>query len=105
MATTLTGLSPIVCALLAGLLIAETEYRVQVEVMTEPFKGLALGVFLITVGMSLDLPLIIPNWPRLLLATVGVLLLKALVTSGLPRLIRTPGGVWAGVALLMCSPS
>src|SRR3546814_3661272 len=47
MATTLAGLSPIVGALLAGLLIAETEYRAQVEVMTEPFKGLALGVFLI----------------------------------------------------------
>src|SRR3546814_895742 len=61
MATTLTGLSPIVGALLAGLLIAETEYRAQVEVMTEPFKGLALGVFLITVGMSLDLPFIISN--------------------------------------------
>src|SRR3546814_19581095 len=68
-----------------------SEYRAQVEVMTEPFKGLALGVFLITVGMSLDLPFIISNWPMLLLATVGVLLLKALVTSGLLRLIRTPG--------------
>ncbi|API58835.1 sodium:proton exchanger [Tardibacter chloracetimidivorans] len=105
MATTLAGLSPIVGALLAGLLIAETEYRAQVEVMTEPFKGLALGVFLITVGMSLDLPFIISNWPMLLLATVGVLLLKALVTSGLLRLIRTPGGVSAEVGLLMASPS
>lgn len=105
MATTLAGLSPIVGALLAGLLIAETEYRAQVEVMTEPFKGLALGVFLITVGMSLDLPFIMSNWPMLLLATVGVLLLKALVTSGLLRLIRTPGGVSAEVGLLMASPS
>src|SRR3546814_11777227 len=77
-----------------------SEYRAQVEVMTEPFKGLALGVFLITVGMSLDLPFIISNWPMLLLATVGVLLLKALVTSGLLRLIRTPGGVSAEVGLL-----
>src|SRR3546814_1126794 len=73
--------------------------------MTEPFKGLALGVFLIPVGMSLDRPLIISNWPMLLLATVGGLLLKALVTSGRLRLIRTPGGVSAEVGLLMASPS
>src|SRR3546814_12259258 len=53
MATTLTGLSPIVVALLAGLLIAETEYRAPVEVMTEPFTGLALGVFLIPVDMTI----------------------------------------------------
>src|SRR3546814_13489138 len=57
LATTAVGLSPIVGALLAGLIIAETEYGDEVEVMTEPFKGLALGVFLITVGMSLDLRL------------------------------------------------
>jgi CPA2 family monovalent cation:H+ antiporter-2 len=47
-ATTAAGLSPIVGALLAGLLIAETEYHSEVEVITAPFKGLALGVFLIT---------------------------------------------------------
>ena len=50
LATTAAGLSPIVGALLAGLLIAETEYHSEVEVITAPFKGLALGVFLITVG-------------------------------------------------------
>src|SRR3546814_8613761 len=55
LATTAVGLSPIVGALLAGLIIAETEYGDEVEVMTEPFKGLALGVVLITVGMRLDL--------------------------------------------------
>ena len=60
-ATTAAGLSPIVGALLAGLLIAETEYHTEVEVITAPFKGLALGVFLITVGMSLDLRLITQN--------------------------------------------
>ena len=54
-ATTAAGLSPIVGALLAGLLIAETDYHTEVEVMTAPFRGLALGVFLITVGMSVDL--------------------------------------------------
>lgn len=105
MATTSAGLSPIVGALLAGLLIAETEYRAQVEVMTEPFKGLALGVFLITVGMSLDLGIITRDWPMLLLATVAVLLIKAAVTSGLLRLIRMPAGMSAQAGLLMASPS
>ncbi len=50
---------------------AETEYHSEVEVMTAPFKGLALGVFLITVGMSLDLRLIAKNWDSLLLAWSG----------------------------------
>ena len=57
-ASTLTaaaGLSLVVGALLAGLIIADTEYRQQVEVTIEPFKGLLLGVFLISVGMGLDL--------------------------------------------------
>src|SRR3546814_19373899 len=61
MATTLTGLSPIVGALLAGLLIAETEYRAQVEVMTEPLKGRASGVFILTLAITLVLPLHIQN--------------------------------------------
>ena len=55
LATGAVGLSPIVGALIAGLLIAETEYHSEVEVITAPFKGLALGVFLITVGMGIDL--------------------------------------------------
>src|SRR3546814_14209560 len=73
MATTLTGLSPIVGALLAGLLIAETEYRAPVEAMTEPFQGLPLGVLLLTVGKSLALPFIISNSQSLLLSTVGII--------------------------------
>jgi CPA2 family monovalent cation:H+ antiporter-2 len=53
--TTAVGLSPILGALIAGILIAETDYHNEVGVVTAPFKGLALGVFLISVGMSLDL--------------------------------------------------
>ena len=68
LATSAAGLSPIVGALLAGLLIAETEYHSEVEVITAPFKGLALGVFLITVGMSLDLETLIANWADFVLA-------------------------------------
>ncbi len=104
-ATTAAGLSPIVGALLAGLLIAETEYHSEVEVMTAPFKGLALGVFLITVGMSLDLRLIAKNWDMLLLAVVGVVAVKAIVTYLLLRVAHARRGVAAETGLLMGSPS
>lgn len=104
-ATTAAGLSPIVGALLAGLLIAETEYHSEVEVMTAPFKGLALGVFLITVGMSLDLRLIAKNWDMLLLAVVGVIAVKAIVTYLLLRVTHARRGVAAETGLLMGSPS
>ena len=103
--TTAAGLSPIVGALLAGLLIAETEYREEVEVMTEPFKGLALGVFLLTVGMRLDLRLIAANWPGLLAAIVGVMLVKIIVTTGLLRFTGTRTGTAAETGVLMSSPS
>ncbi|TXC70163.1 sodium:proton exchanger [Sphingomonas ginsenosidivorax] len=104
-ATTAAGLSPIVGALLAGLLIAETEYHSEVEVITAPFKGLALGVFLITVGMSLDLRLIAQNWPALLAAVVGVVAVKAVVTFLFLRVAHSRRGVAAETGLLMGSPS
>jgi len=104
-ATTAAGLSPIVGALLAGLLIAETEYHTEVEVMTAPFKGLALGVFLITVGMSVNLSQVIANWPSLLLGVVAVVGIKAVVTFLLLRVAQTGRGTAAETGLLMGSPS
>ena len=103
--TTAAGLSPIVGALLAGLLIAETEYRQEVEVMTEPFKGLALGVFLLTVGMQLDLRLVSANWWSLGLAILGVMAVKAAVTFGALKMIGTRSGTAAEAGVLMSSPS
>ncbi|MDR6849017.1 CPA2 family monovalent cation:H+ antiporter-2 [Sphingomonas sp. BE270] len=105
LATTAAGLSPIVGALIAGLLIAETNYHSEVEVMTAPFKGLALGVFLITVGMSVDLGAIVADWGSYLLAIIAVVAIKALVTFGLLRLAGIRGGVAAETGMLMGSPS
>jgi len=105
MATAAAGLSPIMGALLAGLLIAETDYHSEVEVMTAPFKGLALGVFLITIGLRLDLKMILASWPNLLLAIAGVVAVKALVTFGLLRLAGVRTGPSAETGVLMGSPS
>src|SRR5215203_4157128 len=75
------GLSPILGALIAGVLIAETEYRSEVEVVTAPFRGLALGIFLITVGMRIDPQELAAIWSELFLALTLVLLVKALDTA------------------------
>lgn len=105
MATTAVGLSPIVGALLAGLLIAETEYHGEVESITAPFKGLALGVFLITVGMRLDLRMVMNDWSLLVAAILGVMAVKVLVTMILLKLSGARTGTAAEVGVLMASPS
>ncbi len=105
LATSAAGLSPIVGALIAGLLIAETEYHGEVEAITAPFKGLALGVFLITVGMRLDLSFIVHNWAPLLGASLLVMLVKAAVTTGLLKLSGARTGTATEAGVLMASPS
>jgi CPA2 family monovalent cation:H+ antiporter-2 len=105
LATRDVGLSPILGALIAGVLLAETEYHSEVEVVTAPFRGLALGIFLITVGMRIDFRQLAEIWPELLLALVAVLLVKALVTGALLRMSGSRIGVAAETGLLMSSPS
>ena len=105
LATAAVGLSPIVGALIAGLLIAETEYHGEVEGIMEPFKGLALGVFLITVGMSIDLLTIWDNLGSILTAVVLVLVFKAVVTGLLLRLMGARKSTAAETGILMASPS
>lgn len=90
MAAQAVGLSMSLGALLAGILLAETEYRREVEVSIEPFKGLLLGVFFVGVGLGLDLDAVAAN-PLLLLAlTVGLILLKAVIIFALARLWSVP---------------
>ncbi|HEX8513526.1 MAG TPA: cation:proton antiporter [Allosphingosinicella sp.] len=105
LATTAVGLSPLMGALLAGILIAETDYRSEVEVITAPFRGLALGIFLITVGMSVDLRVVASNWEAIVAAVIGVVLLKAFVTGLLLRLNGARRSVAAEAGLIMASPS
>ena len=105
LATAAVGLSPIVGALIAGLLIAETEYHGEVEGIIEPFKGLALGIFLITIGMSIDLKVVWEQIGSIAIAVVGVLTLKAIVTGFLLRLMGARRSTAAETGMLMASPS
>jgi CPA2 family monovalent cation:H+ antiporter-2 len=105
LATAGAGLSPIMGALLAGLLIAETDYSQEVEALTAPFKGLALGVFLITVGMSIDVTEIWRQLGAIALGVAAVLAGKALVTALLLRVRGASRGMAAETGLLMAAPS
>ncbi|MEZ0244419.1 MAG: cation:proton antiporter [Sphingomonas sp.] len=105
LATAAAGLSPIVGALIAGLLIAETEYHSEVEAITEPFKGLALGVFLITVGMRLDFGFVLTHIAELVGAAALVMGVKAGVTMGLLKISGARLGTAAETGILMASPS
>lgn len=105
LATAVVGLSPIVGALIAGLLIAETDYHGEIESIIEPFKGLALGIFLITVGMSIDLMTIWADLWQISIAVISVLVFKALVTGFLLRLMGARRGTAAETGVLMASPS
>jgi len=103
--TSAIGFSAVLGALIAGIVIAETEYRGEVEVITAPFRGLGLGIFLITVGMTVDLRLIAANWRTILIALAAVLAVKAVVTAALLRLGGSRTAVAAETGLLMASPS
>jgi CPA2 family monovalent cation:H+ antiporter-2 len=105
LATSAVGFSAVLGALIAGIVIAETEYRGEVEVITAPFHGLGLGIFLITVGMSVDVRSIVAQWQAVLFAVIGVLLAKALVTAILLRLGGARTATAAEVGVLMSSPS
>ena len=92
LATAAAGLSMALGALIGGMLLAVTEYRRQVEVTIEPFKGLFVGVFLISIGMSLDIRMMAAH-PLLVFggATVMVLLKLLLIAP----LTRAFGLTWA----------
>ncbi len=103
--TSAVGFSAVLGALIAGMVIAETDYRREVEVITAPFRGLGLGIFLITVGMSVDVGQLLANWQALAAALLAVLAVKALVTAVLLRLDGARVAVAAETGVLMASPS
>jgi CPA2 family monovalent cation:H+ antiporter-2 len=89
------GLSLALGAFIAGMLISETEYKHQVEEDIKPFRDVLLGLFFITVGMLLNVPLVLENWWLVLLLLSGPVLVKFGLIAALARL----SGASTGVAL------
>ncbi len=81
----LTGLSMALGAFVAGLLLAETEFRHEVEVRVEPFKGLLLGLFFISVGISLNVPLLLERPLTILGSALGLVVLNCMAVFTLAR--------------------
>lgn len=79
------GLSLALGAFIAGLIVAETEYRTQVETDLKPFKGLLMGLFFITVGMQIDYHLILDQYEMILILTSSIIIIKSLVIYFLAR--------------------
>jgi CPA2 family monovalent cation:H+ antiporter-2 len=87
------GLSLALGAFVAGMLIAETEYKHQVETDIRPFHDVLLGLFFITIGMKLDLRAVLADWPLVLLLTVLPVLFKFGLVTALARLFGAAPGV------------
>ena len=99
--TATAGLSLALGAFLAGLLLGETEFKHQTEVDLEPFKGILLGLFFMTVGMGLDLPSILSQPWVILAGLAALLLLKLVIGFGALRLFAgtTPMSIEAAFLL------
>ena len=89
---TMVGLSPALGTFLAGVVMANSEYRHELESDIAPFKGIFLGVFFITVGASIDFALLGENLLLIIGLTLGLILLKSVVMLGLGRLFNLAGG-------------
>lgn len=95
------GLSMALGAFVAGVLLAETEYRRAIEATVEPFKGLLIGIFFFTVGMSIDLRELARNPVWLLAAAIGLIALKATIIIGLGRLYKLSWSAAVEAGLLL----
>jgi len=104
-ATGYVGLSAALGAFLAGLLLSETEYRHQVEIDIAPFKGLLIGLFFISVGMSIDLRVIWGQIGVILAGVLALLVIKAMILFAASRLFAVSAAVAAEVAILLAQGS
>jgi CPA2 family monovalent cation:H+ antiporter-2 len=99
--TGLAGLSMPLGAFLAGLLLAETEFRHEIEVDIEPFKGLMLGLFFMSVGMGIDWRVVADEPVWIAVAVVGLFVLKSAITAGLCLAFGVPRPVALETGLLL----
>ena len=85
------GLSPALGTFLAGVVLADSEFRHELESDIEPFKGLLLGLFFISVGASVDFDLLAANAPTIALLIGILVVIKFIVLLVVARLFRMPG--------------
>jgi len=97
----LGGLSMAMGAFLAGVLLSESSFRLQLEADIEPFRGILLGLFFIGVGMSLNLPIFATEWLLILSGVVVLMLVKAIGVYAVARLIcaKHPESLYRAVLL------
>ena len=101
--TELTGLSLALGAFVAGMLISETEYRHQVEDDIKPFRDVLMGLFFVTIGMLLDVPLVLQNFLLVLAVLVALLLVKFALVAGLLRIFGSTPGSAMRTGLWLCA--
>lgn len=104
-AATSVGISPAIGALVAGVMLADTDYRRQIEAAIAPFQGLLLGVFLIWVGMQLNLAAVLADPALIIGGVIAVCAIKALVILVIVSRAGRSTGVAAHVAALLAAPS
>ena len=102
--TEVAGLSLALGAFIAGALISETEYRYQVEVDIKPFRDVLLGLFFVTIGMLLDLRVVVEQAPSVFLVLAALLVMKALLIFGLSLAFGTgsAAALRTGLTLAAC---
>lgn len=101
--TELAGLSLALGAFVAGMLISETEFRLQVEEDIKPFRDVLMGLFFVTIGVKLDLHILVGLWWQVLLVLLALLTIKAAVVGMLSwRLGASPGNAIRS-ALWLCA--
>ncbi|KYG65901.1 potassium transporter [Bdellovibrio bacteriovorus] len=101
LAMQLSGLSMAMGAFLAGVFLAESTFRHQIEADIEPFRGLLLGLFFMAVGMSLDLSVVYANLHFVLAAVVAMMAVKAACVYAVARVTGSPHRMSIERAILM----
>ncbi|MEE9350726.1 MAG: cation:proton antiporter [Thiotrichaceae bacterium] len=89
-ATAMFGLSMTLGAFLAGMIISETPYRHVIQTEVKPFRGLLLGFFFITVGMTLDVQVILHEWWKIALVAIALVAIKAVMIFLAARSLQIP---------------
>ncbi|MYZ48543.1 monovalent cation:proton antiporter-2 (CPA2) family protein, partial [Propylenella binzhouense] len=95
------GMSMAMGAFVAGLILADSSFRHELEANIEPFRGILLGLFFMAVGMSINIDALAHSWGRILFAVIAVMVLKAVILYGLARLFRASHNTAVRIAGLL----